>query len=211
MTLTFAHSKFNAIVDLKTGKLFWNLPDLACGMPLCMTSDLDKLLLSYDSNKIVIFDLINRKLHDWTVTNLSKIPKNFLTRYNRTVGVSQLSDRKYLLWSNYTYSVLDLAVEMPAEVQIVMDHPNSTIQGKHRDSESWAELVKLSQEKYLTRQAPVESKVDAQKSDNLTISNKLKGILCITLDDGKIRAVENLWKRSLKQMPGAFVTKKFHK
>ena len=48
------------------------------GLPLCITSDMDKLTLVYDSNKIALFDLINRRLHDWTRENMKSLPKNWL-------------------------------------------------------------------------------------------------------------------------------------
>ena len=69
---------------------------------------MDKLIVAYDTNKVVVFDTINRKLHQWTVDNLSKLPQNWLTRYNRILGIVQLSTHKFVLWTNYTYAVLDL-------------------------------------------------------------------------------------------------------
>jgi hypothetical protein len=50
---------------------------------------------------------------------MNKLPKNFLTRYNRLIGVKHLNDNKLIMWSNYTYAVLDLTIDLPAEVQIV--------------------------------------------------------------------------------------------
>lgn len=115
LTLIFVNQKFSGVYDLANGaSLFWNLPDMKIGQPLCMKSDMDKMLIAYDSNKIVIFDLINRKLHDWSKD--AKLPANFLNRYNRMVGVDQLSSSKYILWSHYTYTVLDITVEIPHEV-----------------------------------------------------------------------------------------------
>lgn len=48
---------------------------------------MDKLVAAYDSNKVVVFDTINRKLHQWTLDNLQRLPKNFLSRYNRILGI----------------------------------------------------------------------------------------------------------------------------
>jgi hypothetical protein len=50
---------------------------------------------------------------------MSKLPRNFLTRYNRLIGVAHLSEHKLIMWSNYTYAVLDITVDLPTEVQIV--------------------------------------------------------------------------------------------
>ena len=57
-----------------------------------------------------------------------------------------------MLWTNYTYSVLDLEVELPDEVQITQDHPNKTLQNRQLDAQSWFETLKLSQAKYLLSQ-----------------------------------------------------------
>ena len=50
------------MIDLnEIDKIYWNLPILAsAGVPLAMTSDMDKLLVAYDSNKVGVFDLINK-------------------------------------------------------------------------------------------------------------------------------------------------------
>ena len=50
-------------------------------------------------------------------------------------------------------------------------------------------------------------------ADNLTISNKLKGILALDYcqNTKTIRVVENSWKQSVAEFNGAFVTKKFDK
>ena len=63
LTLSMVNHSFNAVFDLTAGQLFWHLPNLGMGLPLCMTSDMDKLTMVYDSNKIALFDLINRRLH----------------------------------------------------------------------------------------------------------------------------------------------------
>lgn len=77
---------------------------------------MDKLIVAYDTNKVVVFDTTNRKLHQWTLDNLSKLPQNWLTRYNRILGIVQLSTHKFVLWTNYTYAVLDLQLDLPTEV-----------------------------------------------------------------------------------------------
>jgi hypothetical protein len=89
------------------------------GSPLSILSDMDKILIAYDSNKILILDSINCKLHPWSLKNMHRMPVNFLKRYNRIVGITQLGLNKFALWTNYTYSVLDLEVEIPEEVQVV--------------------------------------------------------------------------------------------
>jgi hypothetical protein len=143
---------------------------------------------------------------------MNKLPKNFLSRYNRLVGVSHLTENKLIMWSNYTYAILDLTIDLPAEVQIVQDHPYRTIQGKHRESDGWFDMVKLGQQKYLTDAQHAQSSVFTQSVDNLTISNKLKGILQMEVkrDENKIRVVENVWKKAVGEFQGAFISKKFN-
>ena len=62
LTLALMHSKLFFVVDLNNkDKIEWNLPILAgTGVPLTMTSDMDKLIVAYDSNKVGVFDLINK-------------------------------------------------------------------------------------------------------------------------------------------------------
>ena len=75
------------MVDLsQEQQLFWRLPDLVGqGRPLVFASDMDRLLVGYDTNHIAVFDLVNKALHPWTVSAI--LPHNFLIRYNRFVGI----------------------------------------------------------------------------------------------------------------------------
>ena len=121
-----------------------------CGTPICVTSDLEKLLVAYDSNKVAVFDLLNYRLHEWTKQNLDRMPANFLNRYNRMVGCVAVSENKFVLYTNYTYCVLDLTLPVPTEVEIVQNHPGKCIEGKQFNAHGWHDNLKLSQAKYLT-------------------------------------------------------------
>ena len=77
---------------------------------------MDKLLVAYDTNRLALFDLNNRQLHPWTLEKGTLLPRNFLTRYNRFVGIEQITDSKYILYTHYTFSVLDLEAEIPQMV-----------------------------------------------------------------------------------------------
>jgi len=89
IVLLFANPIFSGIYSTQQGQLYWQLPittkDL--GHPVAMKSDMDKLLICYDTNKIVVYDTLNLKLHQWSVDNLHKLPSNFLNRYNRILGI----------------------------------------------------------------------------------------------------------------------------
>lgn len=136
--------------DLTKNELYWQIPKTPSEIPLCATSspDGEKLLIAYSSNKIRIFDIMNKCLHPWSRKNDELFPHNFLIRYNRLIGATSLSNTKFLFYSNYTYSILDLTKDLPVnppEVKIIQDHP-----GKQIDSNSnWMECLKKSQSKYL--------------------------------------------------------------
>jgi hypothetical protein len=107
----------------------WVLPTLKDSLPLCAHSDQDKLIIAYDTNKILVLDLLNKRIHDWSRKNpADKFPMNFLNRYNRIVGITQVSSTKYLLYTHYTYAVLDLTQEVPAEIEIIQNHPGKNLE-----------------------------------------------------------------------------------
>ena len=129
--LALADSTLLPVIDLTKSILEWKLPSMqACGVPLAITSDSDKVLLAYDSNKIAVFDTINMRLHDWTKKHFDKMPENFLDRYNRIIGMTMISDSKVMLYTNYTYSVLDLNAPVPKEVDLIPNHPSKTLDGR---------------------------------------------------------------------------------
>lgn len=143
LTLIFANPTFNGIYNLLSSALYWQLPQVVKGLALSLCSDMDKLLVVYDTNQIVVFDTINRKLNEWSIENMNKLPANYLRRYNRVIGVVQLSSTKFILWTNYTYAVLDLKLDLPAESQILADHPNNSLQAKHLEADGWFDTLKL--------------------------------------------------------------------
>lgn len=129
--------------------LFWKLPHPgnASSQALCVTTcpQLEKMVVAYDSNLLLAYDLNNKCLHDWSRRNHDSFPHNFLTRYNRLVGLVSLSDTKFLAYSNYTYTILDLNTDLPkyedSKVQITDDHP-----GKQLDTNaSWNQAMKIGQ------------------------------------------------------------------
>ena len=65
LVLAFADQKYFLIIDLsQKNELYWTLPALAnLGTPIVFASDMDKLLVGYDSNHIALFDILNRQIH----------------------------------------------------------------------------------------------------------------------------------------------------
>ena len=65
LILAFANKSYFSVVDLvaeaSADSLYWRLPALSnLGTPIVFTSDMDKLLVGYDSNHIAVFDLLNK-------------------------------------------------------------------------------------------------------------------------------------------------------
>ena len=135
LTINFIHSEMlymfqtnppNAATQSKLNQnnhLYWKLPNnnsehdfklesrsISDEIALCMTvcPENDKMVIGYDSNKIKVFDIYNKCFHSWTKQNDNLFPENFLSRYNRLIGVTALSATKFLFYSNYTYTILDL-------------------------------------------------------------------------------------------------------
>ena len=92
-------------------------------MPLCMTvcPEAEKIVVAYDSNKIQVLDINNRCLHQWTHKNDNHFPKNFLSRFNRLIGVTALSANKFLFFSNYTYTILDVCINLPEDKEAAVN------------------------------------------------------------------------------------------
>jgi hypothetical protein len=211
MYLSLADSTLLPVIELAKGALEWKLPSMQeCGVPLAIASDSEKVIVAYDSNKIAIFDSINMKLHEWTRRNLDKMPHNFLYRYNRIVGLTIVSDSKVVLYTNYTFAVLDINAPLPKEVDVIQNHPSKSIKERHLTAIGWFDNLKLSQQKYLGREP--QTAEPGQSTKNLAINNKYKGVLAMEWDNGNLLVVENTWQKAVSQFQaGALITKKFKK
>lgn len=95
--------------------------------------------MAYDSNKIMLYDLLNKKIHSWSQKYSDRIPQNFLSRYNRMIGIVQISSAKYILYTNYTYCILDLNEGVPEEVEIIQNHPGKSTSEKGLNAGSGTE------------------------------------------------------------------------
>ena len=72
------------------------------------------------------------------------MPQNFLNRYNKFAGVIQLNEQKYLLYTSYTFCVLDLTQQVPEVVDMVPNHPTKTQEGQQLNAQTWHDNLKLS-------------------------------------------------------------------
>lgn len=110
--ISFARDE--AFAAFSAGKFHWGLPCMQkCGRVLAITADEEKIVTTYDDNKIVVFDLLNKCLHPWTSSHLHQLPQNFLNRYNRVMGITKVNKR-FMFHTHYTYFVLDLEQPIPA-------------------------------------------------------------------------------------------------
>ena len=95
--------------------LYWSMPKLSSSserpLALCMTfcPENENIVVAYDNNKIQVFDGLNRCLHSWSKQSADSFPTNFLNRYNRMVGCCALSAHKFILYTHYTYTILDIS------------------------------------------------------------------------------------------------------
>jgi hypothetical protein len=197
--------------DLDKKSLYWTLPKIK-GIPLTLTvcPDQEKMVAAYDTNRIMVFDINNRCLHQWSRMNDDLFPLNFLKRYNRMIGSTALSSSKFLFYTIYTYCILVLTKGLPSEeVKIIQDHP-----GKPLDqSSTWFECIKKSQAQYLDKDLkPSETKHELTEGfDNLTISNSIKGILHMQFNTktSELSVIENQWRKAVERFPGTLALPKY--
>jgi hypothetical protein len=79
---------------------------------LCAISDADKIVIAFDrENRVTVYDTTNRRIHEWSRKN-QVMPDNYGNRFNRISGIVKISDTKYILYTNYTYIVLDLTQDL---------------------------------------------------------------------------------------------------
>jgi starvation-inducible outer membrane lipoprotein len=46
------------------------------------------------------------------------MPDNYSNRFNRINGIVKITEAKYILYTNYTYIVLDLTQDLPIDHQV---------------------------------------------------------------------------------------------
>ena len=71
-----------------------------------------------------------------------------MNRFNRYIGILNVAEQKYILYTNYTYIILDTSKKVSG-VDIISDHP-----GKQSDKDNWFSNLKKSQTKFLKDTPP---------------------------------------------------------
>jgi hypothetical protein len=94
-------------------------------------------------NRVTVYDTLNKRVHEWSKRNQS-MPANYAKRYNRISGIVKIAAEKYILYTNYTYVVLDLSQDVPKESDIIQNHPGKSVEERSIQADSWFETLKLS-------------------------------------------------------------------
>ena len=116
LIIYFVNDDMFFMFDLDKKSIYWNLPKIqGFALTLTICPDQEKMVVAYDTNRIMVFDINNRCLHSWSRRNDELFPKNFLKRYNRMIGSTALSSSKFLFYTNYTYCILDLNLPLPTD------------------------------------------------------------------------------------------------
>ena len=194
------------LVTLENKNLFVTLTKL-------LTSD--RLIVWYDSNKFLIHNLKDRELSKYSKQNLKSFPSNYLNHFNRIYGVVEISESKFILYTHYTHTFIDLNEKIP-EISKVLKNHQSKIDTRVMN---WNETLAFHHKKYM-QLLPLNSqqwkghktteKAENTIVDNFKIDNKYKGILHMSmLDDGTLVVVENVWKKLVKKLPNVIKINKF--
>ena len=75
------------------------------------------LVVVYENNKIAVFDTKKKCVNAWTIKNFNKFPQNFLNNYNKFIGIVQGSKSKIILYTHFSFSVVDFSVEAPSKIK----------------------------------------------------------------------------------------------
>lgn len=105
--------------------LDWKKKNLVMEIPLVMnavgfsTFKLvgKELVVVYENNKIAAFDLKKKCVNSWTMKNFNKFPQNFLNNYNKFMGIVEGSRSKIILYTHFSFSVVDFDVEVPSKIK----------------------------------------------------------------------------------------------
>jgi hypothetical protein len=76
-----------------------------------------ELVVVYENNKIAVFDLKKKGVNAWTIKNFNKFPQNFLNNYNKFMGIIAGSKSKIILYTHFSFSIVDFASEVPSKMK----------------------------------------------------------------------------------------------
>lgn len=200
-----------------TKEVQWKVP--YSGVPTCIKCfENSKAFVVGDDNKVFIYDLAHKVLDTWTRNQGRNLPINYLDRFNRVYDMVQINPHKYILYTHYTFIVLDTDQPMPKYARCTTSKAYA-INGAAEDvREAWAKLVSAHQGRIIR---PILGEANLQRdkveemkgvsSENMAIYNKYSVILGMRYDEntGRLFVVESPWSKMLKSFPGTLKAHKY--
>jgi len=209
--------------SLISKEIHWKLP--FSGVATCIKSFEDsRAFIIGDKNEIFIYDLLHKSLDPWSKQYGKSLPANYLDRFNRVYDIVQLNSHKYLLYTHYTFIVLDMELSVPHYSRCVTN--KAYVYSKTEDDlkEAWAKLTSAHQTKLIREFTNFKirseiikedtNKIEENKgneADNMAIYNKYSVILGMKYDNNEKRlfVIESPWSKILKTFPGALQIHKY--
>lgn len=75
LIINFVNDDMFCMFDLDKKSVYWNLPKIqGFALTLTICPDQEKMVVAYDSNRIMVFDINNRCLHPWSRKNDELFP-----------------------------------------------------------------------------------------------------------------------------------------
>jgi len=203
--------------NLSTKEMQWKIP--YTGIPTCLKSFEDsKAIIIGDNNEIFIYDLAHKILDRWTKQQGRNLPINYLDRFNRIYDVVKINTHKFVLYTHYTFIVLDTEAKMPKYSRCVTSKAYAINSSEEDVKEVWAKLTNAHQAKFIRPMLGEANlykdeieEVKGANSDNMVIYNKYSVILAMRYDEnaGRLFVVESPWSKMLKAFPGTLKTHKY--
>jgi len=191
-------------------------------LPLCasFSSSGEELVVAYAFNNMVVcYDVVGRYLHQWSQMNKQDaFPKAFTKRYNRIVGIVEAQEGKFIVYTHYTWFLLDLSINIPDEAIVDSGHAKHSFKKKDKALDAnatWFNCLRSSQHKYIKTMLhghqlhkfndQMIEKSGEEGAGNLELHKNDEPILHmhVSEDDAQdLFVIENPWKNAVEQFPG---------
>ena len=207
--------------NLSTKELHWKLP--YSGVPTCVKCFEDgRAIVVGDKNEILIYDVVHKSLDPWTRSQGKNLPVNYLDRFNRVYDVIMINPHKFILYTHYTFIVLDTEATLPKYAKSMTNKAYIFNTSEEDLKEAWAKLISAHQGKIIKStlgeierskapSASTDEKAKGNTSDNMSIYNKYSVILAMRYDENEKRlfVIESPWSKILKTFPGTLQVHKY--
>lgn len=217
------------VYELSTKKLYWRVP--YSGYPTCIKClEGDKLIVVGDKNEIMFYDVTHKSLDKWSKQYGNSLPSNYLDRFNRVYDIIQINPHKYLLYTHYTFIILDTTKPLPRQSRCITNKSYAFNKNEEDVKEIWAKLTTAHQRMIINsslkgkenmKKSLNESRAEDEEQDkdkekgeentNMSIYNKYSVIIKMKFNDNENRlyVVESPWSKMLKAFPETLFTHKY--